>query len=286
MFTLIKRGGMIAALVAVSVLAAAAPQAQAICQDPPCRNEPTPTPTPTPTPAPTTTTITKISPGFAWSGDSLTITGAGFTSASVTINGQPATITSAGSTKIVVTVPTISGAPSGPLAVPLVVTSPLGTASSSFNLSPTIETSAVQTFGVNAEFGQGMDGTAWARSTLNRFGGNTDAELTVRNTQSWLSLTVNMSTAWVNAHGFVVGYTDPRPVSSPGFMFSWPNGDTATRDYFSQQVKPDAGSASFATSARIVLVRDHDAELLSTLKNAVSTGQTIVAVVQTLAKFV
>ena len=131
-----------------------------------------------------------------------------------------------------------------------------------------------------------MDGSASARSTLNRFGGNTDAELTVRNTQAWLSLTINMSTVWVNAQGVVVGYTDPRPVTSPGFMFTWPSGDTTRRDYFSQQVKPDAGTASFATSARIVLVRDHDAELLSTLQNAVSTAQTIVAVVQTLAKFV
>ena len=51
--------------------------------------------------------------------------------------------------------------------------------------------------------------------------------------------------------GVVVGYTDPRPVTSPGFMFTWPSGDTTRRDYFSQQVKPDAGTASFATSARI-----------------------------------
>jgi hypothetical protein len=285
MLTIIRRSLAIAALAAVALFAITAPQAHAGCKDPPCIKEP-PEQTPTPTPAPTVTSITRITPSFGWSGDTLTLTGTGFGGASVTINGLGATITSLTTTRIVVTVPTISGAPSGPVAVPVVVSTPLGNASTSFNLSPSIETAAVQTFGVNAEFGQGMDGTARARSTLNRFGGNTDAELTVVNTQAWQFLAITMSTVWVDAGGVVVGYTDPRKVESPGFMFTWPSGDTTRRDFFSQQVKPNAGTASFATSARIVLVRDHEAELLSTLQNAVALGQTVAAVVQKLAMFV
>jgi hypothetical protein len=61
--------------------------------------------------------------------------------------------------------------------------------------------------------------------------------------------------------------------------------DTTATGSFTQVVGPNPGVASDARSARIILVRDHEAELLSTLSTAVSSGMSIGSVVTTLAKF-
>jgi hypothetical protein len=279
------RAVILVALLSLVAGAAMAPSpALAICKDPPCVRDPGPTPTPTP-PAPTITTIKGISPTYAWSGDTLTLTGTGFTGASVTIDGKSATITSAGPTSLAVVVPQITGAPVGPYSPPVVVSSPTGTAQTSFQLSPTLQLSAGATYGVNAQFGQGMDGSSRATATLDRASGFAQSTLSVTDTQTWLSLTVNISTVWLDGAGKVVGFTTPHHVTSNGVAFAWPTGNTTSTLTFSDIVGPSPGVAPTVRSARIILVRDHDAELLSTLGNAVATGQTIASVVSTLAPF-
>jgi hypothetical protein len=275
---------LLAATALVSAGALAPPSALAVCKDPPCVREPGPTPTPTP--APTKTTISGISPGYAWAGDNVTISGTGFTGASVTINGISATIASASSTRLVVVVPQMASVPSGPVVWPVVVTSPTGAASGSLTLSPTLQASRYQTFGVNAEFGQGMDGNARATATLDRSSGFEHTDLSVVDTQTWLSLSVNESTAWLDGSGKVIGFTPVHNVTSTGVFFHWPDGNTTATGSFSDVVGPNPGVAPQARSAQIVLVRDHMAELTSTLSNAVALGQTIAAVVQAVAAFV
>lgn len=241
-------------------------------------------PFPPPPPPPTSTTISSISPGFGWSGDRITLTGFGFTGATVSIDNLPASISSQTSTQLLVTVPTIMNATFGPVQVPVVVSSTTGTASTSFTLSPTLQASQSATFGVNAEFGQGMDGTAWATATLDRSSGITLSELTVRNTQSLSSLTVNMSTVWLDSNGTVIGFTDPRAVTASGAFWSLSSDTTATGS-FTQVVRPSPGVAPNARSARIVLVRNQEAELFSTLETAARTGMSIGSLLTTLAGF-
>jgi hypothetical protein len=261
-----------------------ASSALALCKEPPCTRDPGDTPPPPPPPV-TTTTITGISPGFAWSGDTVTLTGTGFTGASVSINNVSATISSATSTRLSVVVPSIVNVPVGPVTIPVVVSSPTGTASTSFTLSPTLQVSAGATFGVNSQFGQGADGSAGATATLDRSSGIALSELTVKNTQTWLSLNVNMSTVWLNSSGVVIGFTSPVSVTSTGWMFHWPSGDTTASGSFTQVVGPNPGVAPFTRSARILLTRDGGSELQSTLTNAVALGQTIYQVISTLAPF-
>jgi hypothetical protein len=275
---------LLAVAAALSVVALAPSSALAICKDPPCVADPGPTPTPTPTPT-ITTKITGISPGFAWSGDTLTLTGTGFTGASVTINNQAATIASGTSTRLSVVVPSITNAQAGPNQIPVVVSSPTGTASTSFTLSPTLQTSAGQTYGVNSQFGQGMDGSASATATLDRLSGFEHDDLTVKDQQTWLSLSINMSTAWLDSSGKVVGFTPVRNVTSTGWVYHWPSGDTTATGSFTDVVGPNPSVGQQVRSAQILLVRDHESELESTLNNAVALGKTITQVVQTLASF-
>src|SRR3954454_19573033 len=56
------------------------PVAHAVCPDPPCHKIPDAEPAPDSPPA-TTTTISEIAPRFAWSGDTIVVTGTGFTGA-------------------------------------------------------------------------------------------------------------------------------------------------------------------------------------------------------------
>jgi IPT/TIG domain-containing protein len=275
---------LLAGLALAASLALAPSSALAICKDPPCTGDPGPKPTPTPTPT-VTTKITGISPGFAWSGDTLTITGAGFNGATVAINSQAATITGASSTQLSVVVPSITNAQSGPNQIPVVVSSPTGTATSSFTLSPTLQASASGTYGVNAQFGQGEDGSAGSTATLDRSSGFENEDLTVVDTQTWLSLSINMSTAWLDSSGKVIGFTPVHNVTSTGWIYHWPSGDTTAKGSFTDVVGPNPGVAPQARSARILLVRDHEAELESTLSNAVALGKTIADVVKTLAAF-
>jgi hypothetical protein len=256
-----------------------------MCKNPPCVRDPGDTPTPTPTPTPTVTSIRGISPSFAWSGDTITLSGTGFTGASVTINGLNATITSQSATSLSVVVPQITGAPAGPYSPPVVVSSPTGTAQSSFQLSPTLQLSAGATYGVNAKFGQGMDGSSSATATLDRSSGFTQSTLSVNDTQAFLSLTVNMSTVWLDGADKVVAFTTPHSVTANGVAFAWPSDHSTANGSFTDIVGPNPGIAPTVRSARILLVRDHQADLLSTLNNAVATAQTIYTVVSTLAPF-
>src|SRR3954454_2931249 len=106
--TRLRTAGNLLAVFGVLAGATLAPSpALAVCKDPPCVRDPGTTPTPTPTPAPTVTSIRSVSPSYAWSGDTITLGGTGFSGASVTINGLNATITSHSSTSLAVVVPQI-----------------------------------------------------------------------------------------------------------------------------------------------------------------------------------
>jgi hypothetical protein len=275
---------MLAIAGAFAVAGVSPPAALAICAEPPCKPV-GPNDDPPPPPPSTKTSVSGISPSFAWSGDTVTLTGTGFTGATVSVNNLPAQIASATSTRLIVTVPSITNPVAGPMSVPVVVSSPTGSASTSFTLSPTLQLSRHATFGVNAQFGQGADGWATATATLDRSSGFEHSKLVVHNDDFMLSLVVNMSTAWLDASGTVIGFTDPDTVTSTGSFYHWPSGDTTTTDDFSHVVGPDPGVAPFARSARIVMVRDAEAELLSTLSNAVEAGQTIADVFSQLAPY-
>jgi hypothetical protein len=275
---------MLAIAGAFAIAGVSPPAALAICAEPPCKPV-GPNDDPPPPPPSTKTSVSGISPSFAWSGDTVTLTGTGFTGATVSVNNLPAQIASATSTRLIVTVPSITNPVAGPMSVPVVVSSPTGSASTSFTLSPTLQLSRHATFGVNAQFGQGADGWATATATLDRSSGFEHSKLVVHDDDFMLSLVVSMSTVWLDAGGTVIGFTDPDTVTSTGFFYHWPSGDTTTTDDFSHVVGPDPGVAPFARSAQIVMVRDAEAELLSTLSGAVETGQTIGDVVSTLAPF-
>ena len=257
----------------VAALSLSSSAAHAVCYDPPCRPEPDEEEPPPP--APTITKITSISPSFAFSGDTITLNGTGFAGAAVSINNQPATITSATSTRLVVIVPTIMSSVVGPVTIPVDVSSPTGTASTSFTLSPTLQVSTSATFGVNAQFGQGMDGSASATATLDRSSGFAVSTLSVLNRQTWLGLVISMSTVWLDSSGTVIGFTDPRTVTASGWAFNWPNTETLASGTFAQVVGPNPGVAPFTRSARIVLVRNNEAGLLDALRNAAAIGESI-----------
>jgi hypothetical protein len=154
-------------------------------------------------------------------------------------------------------------------------------------LSPSLTISGGTTFGVNSQFGQGMDGSAWATATVDRSSGFVAASETVSNTQFWGSLTVNASAIWLDANNKVIGFTAPRTVTSNGIVLHWPSTDpVVTNDLWTTVIGPNAGVGPLVHSGQIVLVRDHGAELLSTLNTAVTVGMTIAQVIKTLAAFV
>jgi len=240
-----------------------------------------------PPPPPTVTTVSSITPSFGWSGDAMTLKGYHFTNATVTVQGLSAAIGSRSDTQINFTVPTITSNVAGPVSVPVVVSSPYGTASTSFMLSPALTISGGTTFGVNAQFGQGMDGSAWASATVNRFGGTVTASETVSNTQFWQSLTINVSAVWLDSNNKVIGFTAPQSLTSTGIILHWPSTDPVVNNItWTTVMGPNAGVASLVHSGQIVMVRDHGNELLSTLNTAVTVGQTIYQVVSALAAFV
>jgi hypothetical protein len=244
-------------------------------------------PPPPPPPPPSIPTISSITPSFGWSGDAMTIKGANFTNATLTVQGLSPVISSRSDTQINFTVPTLTSNVSGPLSVPVVVSGPYGTASTSFALSPALTISGGTTFGVNSQFGQGMDGSAWATATVNRFGGTVTATETVSNTQFWQSLTVNVSAVWLDSNNVVVGFTAPQSLTSTGIVLHWPSTAPVVNSYtWTTIMGPNAGAASTVHSGQIVMVRDHGAELLSTLNTAVTVGQTIYQVISALAAFV
>jgi hypothetical protein len=82
--------------------------------------------------------------------------------------------------------------------------------------------------------------------------------MTVKNTQTWLSLTVNASTVWVDAAGRVIGFTPVHAVTSTGWIFHWPSGDTTATAAFTDVVGLNPGVAPFARSARILLLSPHE----------------------------
>jgi IPT/TIG domain len=255
--------------------------AQALCYEPSCNFGDDPVPKSPPPPAPVTTTLTGVSPAFGWAGDTVTLTGTGFTGATVTFNGLPATIVSSASTQLVVTVPAIPNVGGGPVTV--LVSSPKGTASNTFTLSPTLQVGGGATFGVNAQFGQGTDGWANGQASVDRFSGFALSQLTVHDDQGLWSLSVDMSVALLDGSGTVIGFTHPQTVTSRGFVFAFPSGNTTAVGNFSEALDPTMTAR--ARSATVILTRDANAELLDTLNNAVATGQTIYSVLSTLAPF-
>ena len=244
-------------------------------------------PPPPPPPPPSVTTISQITPGFGWSGDAMTLKGYHFTNATVTVQGQAATITGRTDTQINFIVPTVTSNVAGPVSVPVAVSSAYGTATTSFMLSPSLTISGGTTFGINSQFGQGMDGSAWATATVDRASGFVNATETVSNTQFWGSLTVNMSAVWLDSNDKVVGFTAPQTVTSTGVILHWPStAPVTTSTTWTTVIGPNAGVGPLVHSGQIVLVRDHGAELLSTLNTAVTVGKTIYEVLSLLAAFV
>jgi IPT/TIG domain len=234
-------------------------------------------------PPPVTTRITGIAPSSGWSGDPVTITGTGFSGATVKFDGIPATITSGTSTRLNVVVPPIPITVAGPKTVTVVVTSSKGTAWASYTISPTLSVAGSATFGVNAQFGQGTDGRASAGVSVDRSSGFTNSHLTVTSTQYWSSLTVNMSAVLLDENGVVIGFTTPQTVSSPGTFFAFPSGNTTQSSAFTEALDP--GMTNKVRSARVVLTRDAEAELLDTLRNAAAAGQSLYDVLSTLAPY-
>src|SRR5207249_9344275 len=104
--------------------------ARAICNPDTC-NYGDEKPPPPPPPKPVVTAIGSISPGYGWGGDLVTLTGTGFTGATVTFGGVAVTIVSATSTQIVFVVPTLPSV-AGPMIETVVVSSSKGTASTTF----------------------------------------------------------------------------------------------------------------------------------------------------------
>jgi len=243
------------------------------------------TPTTPPQPPPAITTITQLSPTFGWSGDTMTLTGVHFTGATVTVGNLAATIVGRTDTRLTFIVPTIMSTVVGPVQMAVLISGPSGAAGTSFMLSPTLSVVAGSTFGINSQFGQGTDGSAWASVDIDRASGFVHGQTTVKNTQFWLSLTINVSTVLLDENGIVIGFTPPQPLTSTGFFFHWPSGDTTTVSDWNIVTGPNPGVGPKVRSAQILLVRDHDAELLSTLSNAVDTAKTIASVISTLAPF-
>jgi len=262
------------AVLSLGVAGLAPSGALAICNPLTCGGPGDPPPPPPP-PAPVTTTITGISPGFGWTGDMVTIAGTGFTTGTtVTFNGIAATIASRTSTQLGVVVPPLPPV-TGPPTVPVVVSSSLGTASTSFTVSPTLHVNDGMTFG-----DQGADGWTKGNANVDRSSGFAVSQLIVGDTQWWWSLSVSMSTVLVDGSGTVIGFTTPLSVTSPGVFFAWPTGDTTRSTSFTESLDPSMTAR--VRSARILLTRDSNAELLDTLANAVATGKSLLDLLSTL----
>jgi hypothetical protein len=92
-----------------------------------------------------------------------------------------------------------------------------------------------------------------------------------------------MSAVLLDANGVVIGFTAPQTVSSPGTFFAFPSADTTRSSAFTEAL-PSAMTNN-VRSARIVLTRDAEAELLDTLRNAAAAGQSLYDVLSTLAPY-
>jgi hypothetical protein len=237
--------------------------------------EPDPAP-----PAPTVTKISSLSPYYGWSGDVVTINGTGLDAATVTVKGLDATIASRTSTRLTIKVPDLTGDIYGHQVVPVRVSSPKGTATAGFTLSPSLRVVSSQSFRA------GADGRARAVVDVNRHAGTVTGEITVDNTQPFASLSVNASVVWLNDAGVVVGYTPPQKTTVKGVFYNWPHSTSSVAvPLVASSVGPDPGRAPGIRSGRVVFVRDHAAEMASTLANAFQTGQTIATVVSRLGPF-
>jgi hypothetical protein len=243
------------------------------CQD----DDPGPTPTPSP---PTVTTLYALSPNFGWSGDTMAITGVNLANAAVTFASAPATIVSNTTSRIVVTVPALTTTVVGPLVVTVTVSTPKGTTTAPYTASPTLQASAYSTFGSNGS--NENDGYAGSTITVDRSSGFVHGSSTAVNYQAWLTLTVNASAVWLDGTGRVIGFTSPVPVAPPGLFFAWPSSESRRTATWTGIMEPNPGVASQIRSGRVLLARDHGAELLSTLQNAVATGKAIAEVIQAL----
>lgn len=274
---LTRIGATIATAVALCGVAAGmlATPASAIPQ--PCDLD-CPLPGPTPT-LPSVTTIYGISPAAGWSGDSITVTGVRLSGATVTVNGIPATVTVRTTSSLTFTVPVIHSDVAGPVSIPVAITSSYGTATTSFTLSSELR---VDQF---TAFNQGADGNARATVDVDRSAGWVHEHLDLTNEQFWLSLSVNVSAVWLDSTGKVVGYTPPQNVTATGIAFNWPNSVGLASGDWTSVIGPDPGQGSWIHSGQLIIVRDHQAELASTLSNAFQLGQNIKTVVTALAPF-
>jgi hypothetical protein len=247
----------------------------------PCRtchdDDPAPLPPP---PPPTRTTLYGLSPGFGWSGDPMTITGVNLANAAVSFGSVPAAITSNTDTRISLTVPPLTSTVVGPLIVTVTVSTPKGTVTAPYTASPTLQAGAYRTFGSNGS----TENDGWAQSTItiDRLSGFVAGSATAVNYQAWQTLTVNVSAVWLDGSGRVIGFTSPVAVAPSGLFFAWPASESRQVQTWSGLMGPNPGVAAQIRSGQVLLARDHDAELLSTLQNAVAAGKTIYEVVQAL----
>jgi IPT/TIG domain-containing protein len=264
----------ITALVAVMSLATTAAPALAEPDEgscfPFCETEPPP--------QPEQTTIHRLSPDFGWTGDGITISGARLDGATVTVDGKPAKIQSNTGAELRFIVPAIEETVLGPQEVPVTVTSSHGAANATFLIN--------QSLYVSAGTGFASDGRAHTTAEARRKDGKSEGTIVVHNYQWWSSLVVNVSVAWLDDKDRVIGYTLPKTVAVSGVFFSWPNGDpTASGRWTNETIGPHGAAAMRIHSGRILMVRDHEAELNSTLDDAVETAKTIWDVVMVLASF-
>lgn len=250
----------------------------AVCADPPCE-DPDPTPTPTPNPM----ALYSMSPDFGWSGDSVRFEGQHLVeNVQVTVNGIAATIIYAGhwgsSVRDIVDVliPLITTNIAGPQSVPVVLTSDYGSVSASFTLSPTLVVGAAANW-------DSIPGRAEASISVDRQSGFVHGDMTVQNLQTWAPLAINVSAVWSNASGRVIGFTNPHGVTAPGVFFCWPSDSSIAVGTWTDMMGPNPGVAPHIHSGTVLIVRDHDAELLQALNDAVALGKTIKQVIDALA---
>jgi hypothetical protein len=237
-------------------------------------------PDPDPTPPVTVTAISSMSPDYGWSGDAVTLSGTGFTNATVTVNNLAATVTSRSSTRLAITLPELHSDVVGHQTVPLTVSSPTGTVTRDFVLSPSLRVTGFQAFD------NYMDGTARATVDVNRQAGTVTGEISIENTQSFGSLSVNTSVVWLDKDNVVIGYTPPQNVTVKGVFYAWPSDrSVVTVPFISTSVGPNPGRATAIHSGRVVFVRDHAAEMASTLSNAYQFGQSIATVITKLSGY-
>jgi hypothetical protein len=216
-----------------------------------------------------------MTPGYGWSGDSVTLEGFHLDGASVSVDGKPARIDFGDAYRTTFTVPTLTSSTVGPVEVPVVVTTAGGTLTRELRLSPTLVASK------NIDYGSA--GYVNMSASFDRAAGSARLETTVHNLQSLGALAVDVSTVLLDGNDVVIGFTRPHGVLASGIFWNWPSDSSVSQVDWTDDVGPDPGIGPWTHSAQLVAVRDHPAELLDVLTRAYHLAMTSKELVAALA---